>query len=229
MENVNPNIQLRTTYVKDHPALAPLNTLVDDYPAAGVLSGGEILREQLAAVSQQRRTREVLVVSHHATEAELLESQIRETSMFVESVSTNPLDQDWVQGLVQESANNNTIMQNNNTTMQDNNTNMLQVMNTMNDRLDAIIGRMDVDILASNGRMDADILASNERMDAHVLALNGRMDADILASNGRMDADILASNERMDVHVQALNGRMRSEEPRLNSSHSIASRMPSSA
>ena len=135
MENRHPNIQLRTTYVKDYPALAPLNTQVDDYPAAGVLAGGGILREQLEAVSLQRRTREVLLVSHHATEAELLEAQIRETSMFVESVSTNPLDQDWVQGLVQQSANNNTIMQ-------DHNTNVRQGMDTMNDRLDTIITTM---------------------------------------------------------------------------------------
>jgi hypothetical protein len=123
MANVNPNL----LYTLKHPALPPLASGEDDYPAVAIRGGDAIQDEHITAASKQHMTRETLSKSNLATPQEVTASKKRETAVIVDSFGLAPAGQGWAQDIMRE--------------MRQNHQALLQEMNRMNRRLN---GRLDV-------------------------------------------------------------------------------------
>ena len=108
MVNVEPipQVGVRTTYAMNHPPLAPLDSRANDRPAAGIMVGGEILDDHIAAATLQEYSRTVLLLADQATPLEVVASKKRVASIMHDSIGAVPLGPDWAQALIQGMENN---------------------------------------------------------------------------------------------------------------------------
>jgi predicted exporter len=154
MENVDPN----RFYTMNHPALDPLESRLDNDPAAAVNVGEPIHDNHIEAAILQHKHREDLMKVNLATAREVVVSEKRKTRLVLEHIHPIAAGPEFGQHLLQQ--------------MQDMNRQMVERDVAMNRRFAAMNQRMDEHFAAMNQRMDERDVAMNRRD----VAMNQRMD-----------------------------------------------------
>ena len=96
MANVHPKL----LYTLNHPALLPLASGENDYPAVAIHGGDAIQDDHITAASKQHITRESLLKSYLATPEEVTASKKRETAVIVDSFGLVPAGEGWAQDIM---------------------------------------------------------------------------------------------------------------------------------